>query len=186
MTRGRRSDGAAAWLPRVALLPELNILAFAFLLHFPLELWIIEPRLPADPHALQRGEVTALCAAAAAAHALIALLAYWVVASSGRRAWTQRPHWAETLIFTLCAGVFTLLAEPGLGLLLEDASPHADTFAGGWGGGMVPASLFQAFVVPWLLVRVLGRQLQRPANVGSAASSVATPGPQRDSEGISG
>jgi len=169
VTDGWRSHPAAAWVSRAALFPELNLLVFAFLLHFPLELWIMEPKLPADPHILERGEVTAVCGTAAAGHAAVALLTFWLIAGAGKRSWVLRPHWAETLLFVGCSGVFTLVAEPGLGMMLEQASPHADTLANVWGGGRVLPSLLQAFAVPALLVWILGRQLQAcPADTAAA------------------
>lgn len=172
MTDGWRSHPAAAWVGRAALVPELNILAFAFLLHFPLELWIMEPKLPADPHILERGEVTAVCGTAAAGHAAIALLTFWLIAGAGKRTWVLRPHWAETLLFVGCSGVFTLVAEPGIGMMLERTSPHADTFANVWGGGILLPSVLQAFAVPALLVWILGRQLRAgPAETTPAAAA---------------
>jgi hypothetical protein len=164
----RLRPAAAAWATRITLVPELNLLVFAFLLHFPLELWIMEPKLPADPHIVERGEVTAVCGTAAAGHAVIALLTFWLIAGAGKRSWVHRPHWAETLMFVLCSGVFTLLAEPGLGMMLERASPHADTFANVWGGGRVLPSVLQAFAVPALLVWILGRQLRSTAEATAA------------------
>ena len=162
-----------AWVSRATFLPELNLLAFAFLLHFPLELWIMEPRLPADPHILERGEVTAVCGAAAAGHAVIALLTFWLIAAAGRRDWVLRPHPVETLLFVGCSGVFTLLAEPGMGIMLEQVSPHADTLAV-WGGERLLPSLLQAFAVPALLVRILGRQLRAaPVHVAAAAAGAS-------------
>lgn len=171
MTGGWRSHPAAAWVRRAALLPELNLLAFAFLLHFPLELWLMEPKLPADPHILERGEVTAVCGTAAAGHAVIALLTFWLIAGAGTRSWVHCPHWAETLLFVGSSGVFTLLAEPGLGMMFERISPHAETFANVWGGGRVLPSVLQAFAVPALLVWILGRQLRAgPADIAAAES----------------
>ena len=175
MTGGWRSHPAAAWAGRAALVPELNLLAFAFLLHFPLELWIMEPKLPADPHILERGEVTAVCGTAAAGHAVIALLTFWLIAGAGKRSWILRPHWAETLLFVGCSGVFTLVAEPGLGMMLAHTSPHADTVANVWGGGRFLPSVLQAFAVPALLVWILGRQLRAgPAGTAAAAAAAET------------
>ena len=172
MTDGWRSHPAAAWVGRAALVPELNLLAFAFLLHFPLELWIMEPKLPADPHILERSEVTAVCGTAAAGHAVIALLTYWLIAGAGKRRWVLRPHRAETLLFVGCSGVFTLLAEPAIGMMLERVSPHAATFANVWGDGILLPSVLQAFAVPALLVWILGRQLRAgPADTAAAAAS---------------
>lgn len=170
MTIGGRSHPASVWVTRVTLLPELNLLAFAFLLHFPLELWIMEPKLAADPHILARGEVTAVCATAAAGHAMIALLMFCLIASAGTRRWVCRPHWAETLLFTVSTGVITLVLEPGLGMWLERTSPHAETFANVWGVERLAPSILQAFAVPALLVWILGRQLR-------AATVETTPAP---------
>lgn len=154
MTAGGRS-----WLHRGAFLQELNLVGFAFLLHFPLELWIMEPKLRADPHILERGEVAAVCATAAAGHAMIALLMFWVIAAAGGRRWVCGAHWAELLLFVLSTGIVTLVLEPGLGMWLERTSPHADTFANVWGSERLIPSLLQAFAVPALLVWILGRQL---------------------------
>lgn len=174
MTDGWRPHPAVAWVGRAALVPELNLLAFAFLLHFPLELWIMEPKLPADPHILERGEVTAVCGTAAAGHALVALLTFWLIAGAGKRSWVLRPHWVETLLFVGCSGVFTLVAEPGLGMMLERTSPHAETFANVWGGGRLLPSVLQAFAVPAVLVWILGRQLRAgPTDTAAVADPAA-------------
>lgn len=177
MTDGWRAHPATVWVRRAALVPELNLLAFAFLLHFPLELWIMEPKLPADPHILERGEVTAVCGTAAAGHAVIALLTFWLIAGAGgKRSWFHRPHWVETLMFVLCSGLFTLLAEPGVGMMLERASPHADTLSNVWGSDRIVASVLQAFAVPALLLWILDRQLR----AASASSPALAPGEAAD------
>jgi hypothetical protein len=175
VTDGWRSHPATAWASRAALIPEVNLLAFAFLLHFPLELWIMEPKLPADPHILERGEVTAVCGTAAAGHAVIALLTFWLIAGAGgKRSWFHRPHWAETLMFVLCSGLFTLLAEPAVGMMLERVSPHADTFSNVWGSDRILPSVLQALAVPALLLWILGRQLRAtPATLPDLAPGEA-------------
>lgn len=184
MTDGWRSHPAAAWVGRAALVPELNLLAFAFLLHFPLELWIMEPKLPADPHIVERGEVTAVCGMAAAGHAFIALLTFWLIAAAGKRSWVHRPHWAEMLLFVGCTGVFTLLTEPGMGMVLGHASPHADTLAV-WSPQRLLPSLLQAFAVPAVLVWILGRQL-RAGPADAAAGAAAKPADEQLTSGSLG
>lgn len=187
MTDGWRSHPATAWVRRAALVPELNLLAFAFLLHFPLELWIMEPKLPADPHILERGEVTAVCGTAAAGHAVIALLTFWLIAGAGgKRNWFHRPHWVETLMFVLCSGLFTLLAEPAIGMMLERTSPHAATFANVWGAGRLLPSVLQAFAVPAVLVWMLGRQLRGGPADTAAAAAAAEPADEQITSGSLG
>jgi hypothetical protein len=98
-----------------------------FLLHFPLELWMMGSTLPADPHAVARGEVAKICIVGASAHALVTIAAFWIVSIAGlSRGWVRVPLLFELAIFALVSAVFAALAEAAAGLMLEEWA-HAGT-----------------------------------------------------------
>lgn len=122
-------------LARVARLPELNLLFFAFLLHFPLELWMMGGTLPADPHAVARGEVAKICTIGAASHGAVTVVAYWIVSTAGSsRRWVCAPMLLELVIFTLTGAVLTVLIETGAGVLLEQWAHTGTVVTSGQGG----------------------------------------------------
>lgn len=147
-------------LERALRLPELHLFAFAFLLHFPLELWMMGSTLPADPHAVARGEVAKICTVGATAHALVTVVAFWIVSVAGRsRGWVRAPLLFELAIFTLVSAVFAALAEAAAGLMLEEWA-HTGTVTTFGKGGLAIPTMLQGIVAPLVTVWLVNRQLR--------------------------
>jgi hypothetical protein len=140
--------------------PEFNVLLFAFLLNYPWE-FVQVPFFQGMPEA-GHWEGILFCSRAAGGDALIALVAFWVVALRWRdRGWILQPSFLQVLVF-VGGGVFiTILFEW-----------HATQPAGRWayaesmpvlpilGTGLLP--LIQWILLPpiivWLVYRQIGRR----------------------------
>lgn len=139
--------------------PEFNVALFAFLLNFPWELWQVPlfERMVAAPH----WEAVQTCSRAAAGDAVIAVVAYWVVALVVRhRGWLVVPTTFRVLGFTACGLATTIaierLALVGLWMQGWSYSPLMPVVPG-LGVGLAP--LVQWLVLPPLLVWLVRRQL---------------------------
>lgn len=145
---------------RLLQVPELNLFVFAFLLHFPLELWMMGSTLPADPHAVARGEVAKICTVGATAHALVTIAAFWIVSTAGRsRGWVRAPLLFELAIFALVSAVFAALAEAAAGLMLEEWA-HTGTVTTFGKGGLGIPTMLQGIVAPLATIWFVSRQLR--------------------------
>ena len=95
---------------RVLDLPELNVVLFAFLLHFVWEFWQVPffRDLPTAPH----WEAIQFCTLATAGDALIALITFWAIAGWARsRRWILEPRRRHVLAFALGGIAITVAAE---------------------------------------------------------------------------
>ena len=157
--RNRDQHPTVNAIRRAAALPELNVLGFALLLHFPLELWMMGPRLISDPHAVARAEVAAVCTAGAVGHAVITLFAFWFVAAArGSRSWLRRPTRVDIVVFVIAAGLLTVAVEAMAPVLMLRWA-HIQTISTFARPGTFVPSLLQAFAVPLLLLFVARRQV---------------------------
>lgn len=142
--------GAMSW-------PETNVALFAFLLNLPWELWQI-PLFKNMP-SLAHWDGVIQCTRAALGDAVIALLAFWLVAAATRRRkWIRRPSGT------------TLAAFVAIGLIVTIALEYWATQIGGrWeyaeqmprlpllGTGLAP--LLQWVLIPPLVVWLVRRQI---------------------------
>lgn len=163
----RESDAAArrdsAWSVSAARsltrLPELNLLAFGFLLHLPWELWLFEIGMSRESHLQTSGELPLALSLAAFAHAATNVIAFWFIAAvAGTRGWIGVADRGTGPMFVLSSGIFTLIFESlVMGVLTQWEHPSfLPTFVA---PGIELASVLQAVVTPVLLVAVLRRQL---------------------------
>jgi hypothetical protein len=137
--------------------PETNVALFAFLLNLPWELWQI-PLFKNMP-SLAHWDGVIQCTRAALGDAVIALLAFWLVAAATRRRkWIRRPSGT------------TLAAFVAIGLIVTIALEYWATQIGGrWeyaeqmprlpllGTGLAP--LLQWVLIPPLVVWLVRRQI---------------------------
>lgn len=160
---GAAERRGSAWLVSAAqsltTLPELNLLAFGFLLHLPWELWLFEIGMSRESHLQTSGELPLALSIAAFAHAATNLIAFWFIAAVARtRAWIRVVDRDTGLMFVLSSGIFTLIFESlVMGVLTQWEHPALlPTFVA---PGIELASVLQAIVTPVLIVAVLRRQL---------------------------
>jgi len=137
--------------------PETNVALFAFLLNLPWEMWQIS--LFEGVASLAHRDGVIMCTRAALGDAVIALLAFWLVAATARtRDWIRRPSRV------------TLGAFVALGLIATLALEYWATQVGGrWqyaagmprlpllGTGLAP--LLQWLSIPPLVVWLVRRQI---------------------------
>lgn len=152
----RRLLGAADSL---AVLPELNLLAFGSLLHLPWELWLAGSGTRGDPHLLTSGELGLALSLAALAHAGIGVAAFWFVAvGASGRTWIRAGGIETISVFVLTSLLFTLVAESLVtGVLTQWA--HAALVPTFVAPGMGFPSLLQGVVTPILMAAIVRRQL---------------------------
>lgn len=137
--------------------PETNVALFAFLLNLPWEMWQIP--LFKGTSSLAHWDGVAMCTRATAGDAVIALCAFWLVASVRTRGWIRRPS-------AIALGAFVVI-----GLIATIALEYWATQIGGrWeyaeqmprlpllGTGLAP--LLQWVVIPPLVVWLVGRQIR--------------------------
>ena len=143
----------------LARLPELNVLAFGFLLHLPWELWLSGAVMGAEAHLATSGELPLALSSAAVAHAAIGVAAFWFVAAFARsRGWIRTSGLDAIGIFVLASLLFTLIAESlVMGLLSRLEHPgFLPTFAA---PGLGLPSLLQGIVSSSLIILLVRRQL---------------------------
>ena len=98
-----RRNGVMNW-------PETNVALFAFLLNLPWELWQV-PLFKGMP-SLAHWDGVILCTRAAAGDAVIALLAFWLVAAMTRtRDWIRRPAGASMGGYVAIGLIVTMALE---------------------------------------------------------------------------
>lgn len=140
-------------------LPELNLLAFGFLLHLPWELWLSGAETSGDSHLMTSGELPLALSLAALAHAAIGVFAFWFVAACARsRSWIRTAEADATGIFVIASLLLTMIGESVvMGLLTQFEHPRLlPTFVA---SGLGFPSLLQGVVSPLLMVLVVRRQL---------------------------
>lgn len=145
----RQRSGVTNW-------PETNVALFAFLLNLPWELWQI-PLFKNMP-SLAHWDGVILCTRTALGDAVIALLAFWLVAAVSRtRDWLRRPS------------AVTLGAFVAVGLIITIALEYWATQIGGRGEyaeamprlpllGTGLAPLLQWLLIPPLVAWLVRRQ----------------------------
>lgn len=149
-------------------LPELNLLAFGFLLHLPWELWLSGAETSGDSHLATSGELPLALSLAALAHAAIGVIAFWFVAACARnRSWIRTTGAGGTGIFVLASLLLTMIGESVvMGLLTQFEHPRLlPTFVA---RGLGFPSLLQGVVSPLLMIAVVRRQLGWPVEEASA------------------
>ncbi len=90
--------------------PEVNVVLFALLLHIPWEFWQVPffEGMARAPH----WAAVKVCTRAAAGDALIAVLAFLVVAAGARsRTWILRPSWRSVAAYLAAGLVVTVAIE---------------------------------------------------------------------------
>ena len=147
---GSRRSGVMNW-------PETNVALFAFLLNLPWEMWQI-PLFKGMP-SLAHWDGVILCTRAALGDAVIALLAFWLVAAiSGTRSWMRRPS-AVTLGAFVASGLIVTIAleywatQVGGRWEYADAMPRLPLL----GTGLAP--LLQWLLIPPLVAWLVRRQI---------------------------
>lgn len=143
--------------------PELNLLAFGFLLHLPWELWLSGIGTSGESHLQSSGELPLALSLAALAHAGINVAAFWFIAAGARtRRWIRAADRAAVLIFAGASVMFTLIVESlVIGVLTQWEHPaFLPTFIA---PGIELPSVLQAAVTPLLMVAVVRRQLRSPS-----------------------
>ena len=137
--------------------PEVNVVLFALLLHLPWEFWQVPffEGMASAPH----WAAVKVCTRAAAGDALIAVLAFLVVAAGARsRGWILRPSWR------------TVAAYVAVGLAVTAVIERVSTAWGRWTYGeampIVPVlevgllPVLQWVVLPLLTIWFVRRQLR--------------------------
>lgn len=139
--------------------PEFNVALFTLLLNYPWEFLQVPlfEQMPRVPH----WEAVKACSQAALGDAVIALLAFWVVALMRRsRAWIARPNLTSTLVCVASGVVITTLIErlalSGLWVERWAYSPLMPVVPG-LEVGLSP--LMQWLILPLLVLWLVGRQL---------------------------
>lgn len=153
----RRIVGATYSL---SLLPELNLLAFGFLLHLPWELWLSGSGADVGAHLRNSGELPLALSLAALVHAGVGVGAFWFIAVGARsRNWIRVADYGAVLMFALASVVFTLIVESlVIGVLTWWEHPaFLPTFVA---PGLEFPSVLQAVVTPLLILAVVRRQLR--------------------------
>jgi hypothetical protein len=136
--------------------PETNVVLFAFLLNLPWELWQI-PLFKNMP-SLAHWDGVILCTRAALGDAVIALLAFWLVAVMARaRDWMRRPSGATLGAFVAIGLIVTIALEYWATQIggrwdYADAMPRLPLL----GTGLAP--LLQWLLIPPLVVWLVRRQ----------------------------
>lgn len=157
VTLGHQLGGVVSPL---ASLPELNLLAFGFLLHLPWELWLSGVGADGGWHLWTSGELPLALSLAALAHAGVSLAAFWFVAVGARtRNWIRAADLGAAFLFALVSMVFTLIVESlVMGVLTQWEHPaYLPTFVA---PGLELPSVLQSVVTPLLTVAVVRRQLR--------------------------
>lgn len=143
-------------------LPELNLLAFGFLLHLPWELWLSGAGMTRDSHLLTSGELPLALSLAALMHAGINVAAFWFIAAGARtRGWIRAADRGAVLLFSFASVIFTLVVESlVIGVFTQWEHPALlPTFVA---PGLELPSILQTVVTPLLMVAVVRRQLGSP------------------------
>ena len=141
-------------------LPELNLLAFGFLLHLPWELWLSGSGPDVGAHLRTSGELPLALSLAALVHAGVGVAAFWFIAVVARsRKWIRVADCGAVLMFALASVVFTLIVESlVIGVLTQWEHPaFLPTFVA---PGIELPSVLQAVVTPLLIAAVVRRQLR--------------------------
>lgn len=149
--------------------PEFNVVAFAFLLNLPWEVWQVPffRGMAEQPHWIG----VKACTLATFGDAGIALIAFWATAFFARtRHWLTQPGRLDTALFIGVGIVATILMEAlGTGVLdrwtYSDAMPRLPVI----GTGMAP--LLQWLVIPPLVLWFVGRQSGAPLPMRTAVES---------------
>ena len=136
--------------------PETNVVLFAFLLNLPWEMWQIP--LFKGTSSLAHGDGVILCTRAAAGDAVIALLAFWLIARVRTRDWIRRPSAVTLGAFVAVGLVATIALEywaTRIGARWEYAAamPRLPLL----GTGLAP--LLQWLLIPPLVVWLVRRQI---------------------------
>jgi len=157
MVTGVESRNAASAPQRTGVMdwPETNVLLFAFLLNLPWEMWQIP--LFKDTSSLAHWDGVAMCTRATAGDAVIALCAFWLVASVLTRDWIRRPSGIALGAFVAIGLIVTIALEywaTQLGGRWEyaEAMPRLPLL----GTGLAP--LLQWLLIPPLVVWLVRRQ----------------------------
>lgn len=175
-----RRTGEVGPLPNLAKLasrllatPEVNVVGFGFLLHTPWELWLTG-RGPSS-HLAVTGELAAAISVAAAVHAAIALVAFWIVAGAGGgRRWVRSSSREGATVFVFASVLLTLIVE-SLATGVLTGWEHATFIPTVVEPGLAYASLGQFVTVPLLLLGILTRQLRHSTEDGDGST-----GPTRE------
>ena len=147
----------------LTLLPELNLLAFGFLLHLPWELWLSGFGADVAAHLRSSGELPLALSLAALVHAGVGVAAFWFIAVAVRtRNWIRVADYGAVLMFGLASVVFTMIVESFvIGVLTWWEHPALlPTFVA---PGIELPSVLQAVVTPLLTIAVVRRQLRPPS-----------------------
>ncbi|MCM2307185.1 MAG: hypothetical protein NDI91_06935 [Sulfuritalea sp.] len=137
--------------------PETNLVLFAFLLNLPWEIWQIP--LFKGVASLAHWDGVIMCTRAAAGDAVIALLAFWLVATVATRGWIRRPT-AVTLGTFVAVGVAATVVleywatQVGGRWQYAEAMPRLPLL----GTGLAP--LVQWLLLPPLVVWLVRRQIR--------------------------
>lgn len=153
---GARGPGATH---RVLEAPEANVVAFAFLLNFPWEIWQMPLFRCLEMFAWSYGEAVAFITIASAGDAAIAVVAFWTVAAATRaRGWILGPAPSHVMGFVGVGLAITVVGEWFATRVLNlwqytEAMPTLPLL----GTGLSP--LLQWTLIPPLLVWLVRRQL---------------------------
>lgn len=144
-------------LKALAEVPEANVAVFAFLLNYPWEFWQVPffAGMAAAPH----WEAVLICTRAAFGDAVIALIAYWIVAATvGSRGWVLRPGAVARIGYVAAGVAITILMERlATGPLGRWAYDSAMPIVPGLAVGLLP--LLQWTVLPPLVLWLVRRHL---------------------------
>lgn len=148
---GLRSSRLLRW-------PELNIVAFAFLLHLPWEFW----QVPFFAHLGEQAHWDGIkvCTKATLGDAGIALVSFWITALTARsRDWISNPSRRELVVFVACGVVITIAFEwTATQVLHLWAYNERMPVVPGVGTGLLP--MLQWLLIPPLLLWIVRRQVR--------------------------
>ncbi|WP_310449522.1 hypothetical protein [Sulfuritalea sp.] len=137
--------------------PETNVVLFAFLLNLPWEMWQIP--LFTGTSSLAHWDGVVMCTRATVGDAVIALCAFWLVATVCTRDWIRRPSGISLGAFVAAGLVATIALEywaTRIGGRWEyaEAMPRLPLL----GTGLAP--LLQWLLLPPLVVWLVRRQIR--------------------------
>lgn len=135
-------------------IPEVNVVAFAFMLNFVWE--FLQVPFFRNMARLPHWEAVKFCAVATMGDATIMLVAFWIVAATARtRQWVVNPGWGHLAIFAGVGIAITVVLE--FSALSSERWEYSEAMPVVLGIGVAP--LLQWLILPLLTAWLVRRQL---------------------------